>query len=63
VGRFLKKYSDIKFHENQYGGNQVSFSCRHEDRWKGGTTRVMKLTAAFCNFAYVLKNYNSFLKK
>jgi hypothetical protein len=58
-GQIFKKYSNIKFHENPYSGNRV-FSCRPEDRWTGGKTGMMKLTATFCNFADVPKNDNLF---
>ena len=46
----LKKYSNIKFHENPSSGNRV-VSCRTHRR-----SDMMKLIATFCNFVNVPKN-------
>jgi len=57
VDSFLKKYSNINFHENPSSGSPVL--CGHT----GGRTDMTKLIVAFSNFANAPKNHYFVIRK
>ena len=55
AGQFIKKYSNIKYHENPRSGSRV-VPCGRSDGRTEGWTDMTKLVVAFRNFANTPKN-------